>query len=98
MRSMLRALFRHPALASTIIATLAVGVGIATALFVYLNVFLHPRLAAPEPDRVLAVFFGNAEDPRQAASFAELEALRKNPMLGDAIGMSAIGAALGAAD
>ncbi len=98
MRPTLRTMFRHPALSATIVATLAVGIGIATALFVYLDLFLHPRIAAPQAARVVSVYFGTADDPRQSASFAELTALRGNPALHDAIGASPIGAALGAAE
>lgn len=90
----MRALARQPALAATIVATLALGVGIATALFQYLGMYLHPRLGAPGAERVQELYIGTADEPRQAASALELERLRAVPMLHDAIGVSAIGAAL----
>ncbi len=96
LRSPLRSFARQPALSVTIVATLAVGVGVATALFLYLDLFLHPRLAAPAAERVVEVYFGTADEPRQPASALELQRLREHPLLHDAIGVSAIGAALGA--
>ena len=85
MRSFVRSFSRQPVLAAAIVVTLALGVGVATALFVYLDSFLHPRLAAPEASRVVAVYVGSAEEPRQQASYLELQRLRGNPVLHDVV-------------
>ncbi|MEO8502811.1 MAG: ABC transporter permease [Acidobacteriota bacterium] len=97
MRSIVRSLSRQPVLAAAIVATLALGVGVATALFVYLDSFLHPRLAAPDAARVVAVYVGSAEEPRQQVSYLELQRLEGSPLLHDAVATSTIGAALGGA-
>jgi len=98
LRRSLRTLTHQPVLSATIVATLALGVGTATALFQYLNMFLHPQLAAPGAERVVEIYFGSAEDRRQQASALELARLRQSPVLGDSIGVSPIGASLGSRD
>jgi len=96
--ALLRSSVRHPALSATIVATLALGVGVATALFTYLDVFLHPRLEAPDAERVAEVWFGSEADPRHQASSVELDALRRGETFRDTFGASTIGASLGATD
>src|SRR4029079_18595707 len=92
---LLRGIARRPGIAVTIVATLALGVGVATALFLYLDSFLHPRLAVPDSERVAWVTFGSADDPLQRLSFLELERLRAQPLLAAAVGTSPLRAAPG---
>lgn len=94
MQRALRSFLKHPALSATLVLTLALGVGVPTALFLYLETFLHPRLAAPGADRIAWAYFGSADDPRPQASYAEYKALRAAPLFTDAVAASPIGAAL----
>ncbi len=96
--SALRSSVRHPALSATIVATLAAGVGVATALFAYLDVYLHPRVNAPASERIAEVWFGAEGDPRRQASDVELDLLRRRDPFRDTLGSSTIGASLGAAE
>jgi hypothetical protein len=50
-----RGLRRDPGLSALIALTVALGVGVATALFGYFESWLHPRIAAPHPERIANV-------------------------------------------
>jgi len=92
-----RSLRRDPLLVLTTIGTLAIGIAVATALFSYLDVFLHPRLLVPAAERVVGVYLGTTDEPREPPSFPELQRLRESTTFADSIGTSAIGGALGTA-
>jgi putative ABC transport system permease protein len=94
-RTSLRAIRRHPALAATVFATVALGVGLATALYLYLDFFLHPRLAAPRAEQVAAVYLGQPDDSRSPATFLEYQRLLQTEAFHDTIAASPIGASVG---
>jgi putative ABC transport system permease protein len=92
---MLRHLVRHPAAALPAIVVVALAVGVSTALFSYLSAMLWPRVDAPEPHRLVNVYFGTRNEPRAQASFRELQLLRERREGFDAvIGYSPHGASL----
>ncbi len=70
-----RLLRREPGLSIAVIATIAAGIGASTALFVYLASFLFPMLPATDPERLMQIHFGTAEDPAAFSSFAEYRAI-----------------------
>lgn len=90
-RQALSGLTRQPGLTSTVVLTLALGIGANTALFSYLCVFLWPTVDAPEPEQLVTVAdagdqiswgrtpYGDFLEYRDAArgrAFAELAATR----------------------
>src|SRR5688500_19059232 len=77
--SALRRLRREPAMALAIVGTTAVGVGASTALFLYLAVFLFPRIEARHAERVGHVYLGEEGEPRPLASHLEFQRLRAAP-------------------
>ncbi|HEX9798842.1 MAG TPA: ABC transporter permease, partial [Thermoanaerobaculia bacterium] len=75
MRSIWNRLRREPGLSLTVVATIAVGVGAATAIFVYLASYLVTRLPARDPSRLVHVHCGTEADPTAGCARAELEAI-----------------------
>jgi predicted permease len=71
----LRRLRREPLLSLTIAGTLALSIGSATALAVYLAAFTEPLLPAVDPARLVQVHFGTDEDPLASSSHAEYRAV-----------------------
>ncbi|MFN7940261.1 MAG: ABC transporter permease [Thermoanaerobaculia bacterium] len=66
---------RETALSLAIVATIATSVGVATGLFGYFDSFLHPRLAAPEADRVVSLRLTSEGEIESRLSSLELEGL-----------------------
>ncbi len=75
-RLTLRGLARQPGFASTIVVTLAVGIGANLAFFGYASYFLSPTIDAPEPERVVSVHTGTKESPDGACSYLDWLDLR----------------------
>jgi predicted permease len=70
--------FRHdPRLAIAIASTLALGVGVATGLYGYLDSFLHPRVAAPHARYLASVRNLTPRGPLWSSSSIEFEAIRR---------------------
>ncbi len=75
-----RQLRRQPILVAAIAATLALGVGAATALFVYLSAFFRPVIPAVDSSRLVQIQVGTEKEPA-GSSFAEYRALATSPAL-----------------
>ena len=56
LRHAVRLLFRNPALAATIVLTLTLAIGAATAIYTVVHAVLLAPLPVPEPDRLVAVW------------------------------------------
>ncbi len=72
----LRSLASRPGPSLIVVATLALGIGVNTALFSVLNAVLLRPLPYPEPDRVMTVWESNPEigidqDQASAGTFVD---------------------------
>ena len=79
-RAAWRSLVQRPGYSVTAIATLALGIGAATAVFSVVLATVLRALPAPEPDRLVAVWsaFRNAPDAEFMLSAAEFEDIRRD--------------------
>jgi predicted permease len=92
----LRSLARQPGMAAIVVLTLALGIGASTALFAYLAAILWPAMEAPEPERVVWLHTGTAEEPRALASYPEaLDLRRRQTAVRDLTGFSNFAASVG---
>jgi predicted permease len=66
-----RSLARQPGVTIPAVLTLALGIGANTALFAYLAALVWPKVAAPEPERVVWVSTGTREEPLQQTPFPD---------------------------
>lgn len=71
LRETVRSLLRRPALALAAVATLAVGIGAATALFSYLAALVWPTLEAPEPHRLAWLHTREPDNPTALSSYLD---------------------------
>jgi predicted permease len=88
----LRSLIRHPAVTVPAVLTLALGIGANTALFAYLAALVWPRLEVPQANRMVYVYMGTAENPRDQAPFPEYaETLRRQTAVAELTAYSPFG-------
>src|SRR5262245_8681152 len=59
----LRAIARRPAFAAAVVLTLALAIGVNTAMFSVVNAVLLRPLPFPHPERLLLLFQANDRDP-----------------------------------
>jgi predicted permease len=72
LRFAFRQLYKNPAYALAVIVTLALGVGVNTAVFSMVDGFMLRRLPYPEPDRLAAlVVHQQGVSPRSGKSFTD---------------------------
>ncbi len=71
LRETVRSLLRRPALALVAVATLAVGIGAATALWSYLTALVWPTLEAPEPHRLAWLRTREPDNPVALSSYPD---------------------------
>ncbi len=69
LRYALRLAWRRPALTAVTILTLAIGVGVNTAIFSVVNALLLRPLPVPEPERLVRVFGATGERPFDVMSY-----------------------------
>jgi putative ABC transport system permease protein len=74
--SLSRSLRRDPGITLLVALTVAVGVGLATALFAYLDTFFHPHVAAPHAERIVSVRIRYPDWVNWSLSSEETEAVR----------------------
>lgn len=83
-RSAIRQLQKRPGLAAVIVATLALGIGVNTAIFSFFRSVLVRPLPVPEPERLVA--FGATGPIRGSSSctqFGDCSEVFSYPMLRD---------------
>ncbi|MGA2880900.1 MAG: ABC transporter permease [Bryobacteraceae bacterium] len=68
-RFALRSMRKNAVLTSTVIATLALGIGVNTAIFSVVNAVLLRPLPYAQPDRLIALFETTPQLPRASASY-----------------------------
>jgi len=78
-----RLLRREPGLSLALIATIAIGIGVSTALFVYLSAFVVPMIPSRDPARLFQVHFGTADDRLAASSLNEVRAVEASSLFAD---------------
>ncbi len=71
LRETARSLLRRPSLALAVVATLAVGIGAATALWSYLAAMVWPTLEAPEPHRLAWLRMREPENSAAPSSYPD---------------------------
>jgi putative ABC transport system permease protein len=71
-----RALLRDPLVAAIAIATLALGIGLNTAMFSFMNGLILRPLPFPDADRLVRVYRGTPQNPQGGFSAADYAALR----------------------
>ena len=80
LRYALRSLRRRPSFATTVVLTLALGIGATTAIFSVVNGVLLRPLPLPEPDRVVMLYGqptgGDAEKVNSASSYLDFVDIR----------------------
>jgi putative ABC transport system permease protein len=92
----LRSFARQPGMVLVVALTLALGIGASTALFAYLAAISWPRIDAPEPERVVWVSSGTAEEPRLTTSYLDyLDLQRQQTAVRDIVAFSPFGASVG---
>jgi predicted permease len=69
LRFALRTMRKNAALTTTVIATLALGIGVNTALFSVVNAVLLRPLAYAQPDRLITLFETTAQLPKASAAY-----------------------------
>jgi predicted permease len=95
----LRSFARQPGIAAIVVLTLALGIGASTSLFAYLAAILWPRIDAPSPERVGAVYTGIPEELRVTSSYPELLDLqRQQTAVRDLIAFTAFASSVGQGD
>ena len=65
----LRSLRRTPGFTAAAVVTLALGIGVNTAIFSVVNGVLLNPLPYPEPDRLVALYSRTADEPRASSSY-----------------------------
>jgi len=73
----LRSLARQPAVTVPVVLTLALGIGANTALFANFIQIFWPTLDGPHSERMVWVYDGTPEEPRQPVSYPEYLDLRQ---------------------
>lgn len=95
----LRSLARQPEITVPAVLTLALGIGAMTALFAYLAALVWPRLGLRDSGRMVWVYTGTAEEPRQQTPFRDYaEMLRRKTGVAELTAYSPFGASVGLAD
>jgi predicted permease len=69
LRFALRTMRKNSALTATVIATLALGIGVNTALFSVVNAVLLRPLAYAQPDRLITLFETTPQLPKASAAY-----------------------------
>ena len=87
---------RDPWLAVLIGVTIALGVGVSTVLYGYFSTWLHPRVAAPDAERVAAVRLKYPESVVWYLSSVELDAVRDSRAFEQVSSSVAVNATVGA--
>src|SRR5215475_10429042 len=91
-----RSLVRQPAVAVPAVLTLALGIGANTALFAYLSALVWPRLEIHGASRVVFVYTGTDQEPRQQTQFPDYgEMLRRQTAVAELTAYSPFGASVG---
>ncbi|HEV8582235.1 MAG TPA: ADOP family duplicated permease [Thermoanaerobaculia bacterium] len=92
----LRSFARQPGMVAIVVLTLALGIGASTALFAYLAAIVWPTLDAPEPERVVWMNVGSADDPRALASYPDyIDLRRQQTAVRNLVGFSNFAASVG---
>ena len=94
-----RSLARQPQVTGPAVLTLALGIGALTALFAYLAAMLWPRLEIRDAERLVWVYSGTAEEPRQSTSYPDvMELLRRQSAVSELAAYSPFGSSVGLAE
>jgi putative ABC transport system permease protein len=95
LRLAIRSLGRRPGFAAGVVLTLAVGIGINVAFAGYLGYFVWPTIDAPEPERIVRLHTGTAQDPSGANSYPDwLDIQASNEVFSPLVAYRAFGSAL----
>jgi predicted permease len=77
-RYALRTLRRSPGFTATAIVSLALGIGVNTAIFNFINGVLLARLPVPEPDRIVSVYHRSAQGWLSSSSYPDYQFYREH--------------------
>jgi len=95
----LRSLARQPAVTVPVVLTLALGIGANTALFANFIQIFWPTLDAPHSERVVWVYDGTPEQPRQQISYPEyLDLRQRQTAVTDLTAFGVLGLSVGAGE
>jgi len=74
LRYAVRTLLKHPAFTATAVLTIALGIGVTTAIFSVVNALILNPLLMHDPDRVVAVWRTSTEERREGyVSYLDLQ-------------------------
>src|SRR5437879_7081530 len=82
-----RALRRSAGFTLTVVATLGLGIGAATAVFIVVNRILLAGLPYPDPERLVRIYQQYSPTNRGTTSVVEILAIRDQPPSFDAFGV-----------
>lgn len=74
-RVVLRSLARRPAMVAAILVTLALGIGVNTAIFTVIEAVILRPIAVKDPKQLVAIYTGTEQTPYGGSSFALYRAL-----------------------
>jgi predicted permease len=95
----LRSLTRQPAVTVPVVLTLALGIGANTALFANFIQIFWPTLDSPHSERVVWVYDGTPEAPRQQISYPEyLDLRQRQTAVTDLTAYGVLGLSVGAGE
>ncbi len=71
LRYTLRTLRKRPAFTATAVVSLALGIGVNTAIFSFINGALLKRLPVPEPDRIVSIYHRSSQGWLSSSSYPD---------------------------